>query len=63
MINSIGNLAGFVGPYVMGWTKDATGTYVAGLISLAAACLMSIGIVLAMRDEESTEARRPRAAV
>ena len=63
MINSIGNLAGFVGPYVMGWTRDATGTYAAGLISLAAACLMSIGIVLAMRDEESIEARRPRAAV
>ena len=63
MINSIGNLAGFVGPYVMGWTRDATGTYVAGLISLSAACLMSIGIVLAMRDDESIEARRRPAQV
>ena len=63
MINSIGNLAGFVGPSLMGWTRDATGTYVAGLISLSAACLMSIGIVLAMRDDESTEARRRPATV
>ena len=54
---------GFVGPYVMGWTRDATGTYVAGLISLSAACLMSIGIVLAMRDDESIEARRRPAQV
>ena len=63
MINSIGNLAGFVEPFVMGWTRDATGTYVAGLISLSAACLMSIGIVLAIRDDESIEARRRPAPV
>ena len=63
MINSIGNLAGFAGPYVMGWTRDATGTYGAGLLSLSAACLMSTGIVLAMRDEESTGARRRAATV
>ena len=24
-INSIGNLGGFVGPYAIGWIKDATG--------------------------------------
>ena len=32
IINSIGNLAGFVGPYVMGRLKDSTGTYNAGLL-------------------------------
>jgi hypothetical protein len=25
LINSIGNLGGFVGPYAIGWIKDATG--------------------------------------
>ena len=58
LINSIGNLAGFVGPYVMGWTRDATGTYVAGLISLGVACLASMTIVLMLRDDESLEASR-----
>jgi MFS transporter, ACS family, tartrate transporter len=56
LINSIGNLAGFVGPYVMGWTRDATGTYVAGLLSLSTACLMSVAIVLTLRDEKHIEA-------
>ena len=36
MINSIGNLAGFAGPYAMGWIKDSTGSYAGGLLSLAA---------------------------
>lgn len=31
LINSLGNLAGFVGPYVTGWLTDLTGTPKAGL--------------------------------
>src|SRR5262249_2805344 len=35
LINSIGNLSGFVGPYAMGWFKDLTGSYTIGLLVLA----------------------------
>jgi nitrate/nitrite transporter NarK len=35
-INSIGNLGGFVGPYIFGYLKDATGRYEAGLWILTA---------------------------
>ncbi|QIG93907.1 MULTISPECIES: MFS transporter [unclassified Bradyrhizobium] len=35
LINAIGNLGGFVGPYVIGWIKDATHSYEAGLYFLA----------------------------
>ncbi|KAB0637551.1 MFS transporter [Burkholderia latens] len=35
MINSIGNLAGFLSPYLMGWLKQATGTNDAGMYMLA----------------------------
>jgi ACS family tartrate transporter-like MFS transporter len=35
-INSIGNLAGFVGPSAIGWFKDATGGYMGGLLFVAA---------------------------
>ncbi len=34
-INSVGNLGGFAGPYMIGLVKDATGSAIAGLIFLA----------------------------
>lgn len=34
-INSIGNLGGFVGPYLVGWAKDATGKFESGFYLLA----------------------------
>jgi ACS family tartrate transporter-like MFS transporter len=37
LINSIGNLGGFVGPYAIGWLKGRTGSYAGGLYSVAAA--------------------------
>ena len=41
LVNSIGNLGGFAGPYVVGWLKDATGKYEAGLYFLALCALAS----------------------
>jgi ACS family tartrate transporter-like MFS transporter len=35
VINSIGNLGGFVGPVSMGWLHQLTQNYVAGLASVA----------------------------
>jgi nitrate/nitrite transporter NarK len=35
LINSIGNIAGFVGPYTIGWVKDATGETSHGFAVLA----------------------------
>jgi MFS transporter, ACS family, tartrate transporter len=36
LINSIGNLAGFAGPYLIGWVKETTGSTTTGLFVLAA---------------------------
>src|SRR4051812_32171267 len=47
MINSIGNLGGFGGPYLVGLVKDATGSTDGGLITLAVILLG--GAVLATR--------------
>jgi ACS family tartrate transporter-like MFS transporter len=58
MINSVGNLAGFVGPSVMGWTRDATGTYGAGLFALAAAILLSGTLGLAVAKDAAAEDAR-----
>ena len=40
-INSIGTLGGFVGPYAVGWLRDATGSFNAGLMVMAALLAMS----------------------
>jgi MFS transporter, ACS family, tartrate transporter len=47
MINSVGNLGGFAGPYLMGWFKDLTGSYESGLRILAGAALLSGVLVIA----------------
>ena len=44
LINSIGNLGGFAGPYVIGWIRDSTQSYVAGLWFLAACALASAAL-------------------
>ncbi|MCY1267066.1 putative tartrate transporter [compost metagenome] len=36
LINSLGNLGGFAGPYLVGWAKESTGHYESGLFALAA---------------------------
>ncbi len=46
LINAVGNLGGFAGPYLMGWLKDQTGDYVVGLRILAGA--MFAGGLLAL---------------
>ena len=48
LINSLGNLAGFVSPYAVGWLKDATGSTDAGVYLLAAAMVVGVLLTLAV---------------
>jgi ACS family tartrate transporter-like MFS transporter len=41
LVNSIGNLGGFVGPYIVGWIKQSTDGYEGGLYFLAGSALAS----------------------
>jgi len=41
LVNSIGNLGGFIGPYAVGWIRDSTQSYEAGLFFLAACAALS----------------------
>ncbi|MBB5551273.1 MFS transporter [Rhizobium lentis] len=45
-INSVGNLAGFLGPFLVGYLKDFTGTNSAGMYLLAAALVIGSLAVL-----------------
>lgn len=52
-INSIANIAGFVGPFVMGWIKDATGSFDGGLLVIGGVCLIgSIATLCVHHDRE-----------
>ena len=47
LINSFGNLSGFVAPYAIGWLKDATGSTSAGVGLLAVS--MFVGAIAVLR--------------
>ena len=51
LINSLGNLGGFVGPYLVGWLRQASGGFAAGLIILGLACLAAAAAALVARIE------------
>jgi ACS family tartrate transporter-like MFS transporter len=55
IINSIGNLAGFVGPYVMGTIKDATGSFTVGLLAIAALPILAMLIALSLPHDAALE--------
>jgi MFS transporter, ACS family, tartrate transporter len=55
LINSIGNLAGFVAPFLMGYLKDATGGFTAGLLVVAAFPLLSSILVLVLGHNPALE--------
>jgi ACS family tartrate transporter-like MFS transporter len=64
LVNSIGNLGGFVGPYAVGWIKDATGSFEAGLYFLAACALASavlafFGLRPALVEEKAAASLEP----
>jgi cyanate permease len=55
VINSIGNLAGFAGPFAMGWIKDQTGSYTGGLLLLAGLGVLAMGVALTLGHNETLE--------
>ena len=54
-INSIGNLSGFAGPYLVGFVRDRTGSFNGGLLCLAAFGFIAMLIVLVMSHDPSIE--------
>lgn len=48
LINSIGNLGGFFGPYVVGYIKDVTGSFNASMIFLGCSMIISAFIIAFM---------------
>jgi nitrate/nitrite transporter NarK len=55
LINSVGNLGGFLGPYTMGLVQDATGSFVIGLLTIAFGSVVAGIIVLALGHDRRLE--------
>ena len=54
LINSIGNLGGFLGPYVIGLVRSRTGEFRGGLLVVAGGLALSGVLVLLVRTKESS---------
>ncbi len=46
LINATGSTGGFFGPYVIGWVRDATGSFTVALLFLAAVMAAAAGVVI-----------------
>ncbi|MGY5809040.1 MFS transporter [Rhizobium sp. LEGMi198b] len=57
-INSIGNLGGFVGPSMIGWIKDTTGSFAGGLFFVAALLVVSTAVTLLLARGAAREPGR-----
>lgn len=49
LINSVGNLGGFLGPTVLGWVKQSTNSYDMGLYFIAGTAFMSAALLLCLK--------------
>ena len=53
LINSIGNLGGFVGPYVVGYLNNKTNSFFGGMVYLSLSAIVGAALILALRRRES----------
>ncbi len=50
LINSVGNLGGFVGPYLVGYLVTKTNSFFGGMLFLSLSTLVAAGCILALRQ-------------
>jgi ACS family tartrate transporter-like MFS transporter len=60
LINAVGNLGGFLGPYLMGAIKDATGSFSIGLLTIATGTLVATVVLLMLGHDRHTAAASER---
>src|SRR5262249_15519996 len=59
LINSIGTIGGFVGPFVVGLVREQTGSFTASLFTLAGSGLIAGCLALLLRNELKSKAVEP----
>ncbi len=53
LINSLGNLGGFAGPYLTGWIRQTTGSFAGALVYLAASLAAAGLLILTLRRADT----------
>jgi dipeptide/tripeptide permease len=59
MINSVGNLGGFFGPYAVGLVRAATGSFGLGMLVIASGMLVGSIVLLLLRPERDAKVGWP----
>lgn len=52
LINSMGNLGGFVGPYITGWMRQTTGSYAGAMAYLACSLAIAGVLILSLQPRQ-----------
>jgi cyanate permease len=63
LINSIGNLGGWVGPWVVGLMRSSSGDYSAGLLALVAALILQAVLLASLRLPQRSVAAKEASRV
>jgi ACS family tartrate transporter-like MFS transporter len=61
LINSMGNMGGFIGPVLIGYLKDKWGSYAAGLDAVGAMCALSAIVIVALSRQAPRSSPVPEA--
>jgi ACS family tartrate transporter-like MFS transporter len=62
MVNSVGSLGGFAGPYIVGYLNKATNSFFRGMLCLSLASLVAACFFLALRQGRRKIAVSPSSA-
>ena len=63
MVNCVAGVGGFLGPYVVGWIKDATGKFAPAMVALATGYLVMAVVVMVIKVPRVAGAKSVQAAV
>jgi nitrate/nitrite transporter NarK len=55
LINSVGNLGGFAGPYIVGYLSKRTNSFIGGMLYLSVSAFLAAGLVLSLRATRGRE--------
>jgi nitrate/nitrite transporter NarK len=57
-INSVGNLGGFFGPYVVGYLDKRTGSFYLGIVYLSLSALVAAALAMLLSHQTRSDAAR-----
>jgi sugar phosphate permease len=58
LINSLGNLGGFAGPYIVGYISNKTDSFRGGLMVLSVSAVVAAGMILSLREAGQKRTQR-----